>query len=175
MNIKELLARNRRDIWRLSEWDWNWTHNNLVGKRTLDHLGKLTKWLSWVVRIYLCGACYYILLSCHWLISEWTYIHMNIKELFALKRRGSWKLSDRNWNWNYNHLVRKGTPNHLVKLTKWLRWVVRTYLYRAFECMLLSCHVRIWERICTLYLPECQETLCSKQARYLKIKWLQLD
>ena len=34
--------------------------------------------------------------------------------------------------------------------------------------MLFSCHVRISEWIDTLYLPECQGTPCSKQARYLK-------
>ena len=39
--------------------------------------------------------------------------------------------------------------------------------------MFLSCHVRIWNWIHTLYLPECQRTPCSKQARYLKFKWLQ--
>ena len=42
-------------------------------------------------------------------------------------------------------------------------------------CMFLSCHVRISEWIYTPYLPECQGTPCSKQARYLKFKWLQLD
>ena len=42
-------------------------------------------------------------------------------------------------------------------------------------CMLLPCHVRISEWIHTLYLPERQGTPCSKQARYLKLKWLQRD
>ena len=41
--------------------------------------------------------------------------------------------------------------------------------------MFLSCHVRVSEWIHTLYLPECQGTPCSKQARNLKFKWLQLD
>ena len=53
--------------------------------------------------------------------------------------------------------------------------VARTYLYGAFDCMLLSCHVRISEWIHTLYLPECQGTSCSKQVRYLKFKWQQRD
>ena len=43
------------------------------------------------------------------------------------------------------------------------------------DCMFLSCHVRVSEWIHTLYLPECQGTPCSKQARYLKFKWLQWD
>ena len=41
--------------------------------------------------------------------------------------------------------------------------------------MFLSCHVRVWEWIHTLYLPEYQGTPCSKQTRNLKFKWLQLD
>ena len=36
--------------------------------------------------------------------------------------------------------------------------------------MFLSCHVRFSEWIYSLYLPECQGTPCSKQARYLKFK-----
>ena len=44
-----------------------------------------------------------------------------------------------------------------------------------FACMFLSCHIRVSEWIYTLYLPECQGTPCSKQARYLKFKWLQRD
>ena len=50
----------------------------------------------------------------------------------------------------YNHLVRKRTLNHLAILTKWLSCVVNTYLYVVFDCMLLSCHVRISEWIHTL-------------------------
>ena len=45
----------------------------------------------------------------------------------------------------------------------------------TIECMFLSCHVRVWEWIHTLQLPECQGTPCSKQARNLKVKWLSLD
>ena len=40
--------------------------------------------------------------------------------------------------------------------------------------MLLSCHTRVLEWICTLQLPECQRTLCSKQrdCQKLTTKWL---
>ena len=40
--------------------------------------------------------------------------------------------------------------------------------------MLLSCHTRVLEWIYTLQLPECQRTLCSKQAECQKLttKWL---
>ena len=36
--------------------------------------------------------------------------------------------------------------------------------------MFLSCHVRVSEWIYTLYLPECQETLYSKQAKWLSVR-----
>ena len=32
------------------------------------------------------------------------------------------------------------------------------YMTILLDCMLLSCHVHISERICTLSLPECQRT-----------------
>ena len=47
--------------------------------------------------------------------------------------------------------------------------------FDTLDCMFLSCHVHISEWIHTLYLPECQGTPCSKQAQYLKFKWLQRD
>ena len=53
--------------------------------------------------------------------------------------------------------------------------VVSTDLYGAFDCMFLLGHVRTWEWIHTIQLPECEGTPCSKQAPYLKSKWLQRD
>ena len=58
--------------------------------------------------------------------------------------------NDCNWTRTHTHLVHKGTLNHLAKLTKWLSCVVSTYLYGAFDCMFLSCHVRVSEWIHTL-------------------------
>ena len=49
MNVKELLARNRRNIWSLSDSNGIRTHSHLVRKYTLNHLAKLAslaKWLS---------------------------------------------------------------------------------------------------------------------------------
>ena len=40
LNVKELLARSRREIWSLSDCNWTRTHNHLVRKRTLNHLAK---------------------------------------------------------------------------------------------------------------------------------------
>ena len=63
-------------------------------------------------------------------------------------------LSDSNGIGTHNHLGRKRTLNHLAKLAKWLSCVVSTYLYGAFDCMFLSCQVRVSEWIHTLYLPQ---------------------
>ena len=41
-------------------------------------------------------------------------------------------------------LFRKRTLNHLAKLAKWWSCVVSTYLYGAFDCMFLSCHIRVF-------------------------------
>ena len=103
------------------------------------------------------------------------YSCLNVKELLARSRRHIWRLSDCNGTRTHNHLVRKRTLNHLAQLAKWLSCVVSTYLYGAFDCMFFLSHVRVWEWIRTLQLPECQGTPFSKQASYLKIKWLQRD
>ena len=54
LNVKEILAQNRRNIWSLSDCNGIRTHNHLVQKRTLNHLAKLislAKWLSVHLRI----------------------------------------------------------------------------------------------------------------------------
>ena len=52
---------------------------------------------------------------------------------------------------SHNRLVRKRKLNHLAKLAKWMSCVVSTYLYGAFYCMLLSCHVGLPEWIYALW------------------------
>ena len=43
LNVKELLALNKRDIWSLSDSNGIRTHNHLVRKGTLNPLVKLAK------------------------------------------------------------------------------------------------------------------------------------
>ena len=43
LNVKEILARSRREIWRLSDYNWTRTQNLLVLKPILNHLAKLLK------------------------------------------------------------------------------------------------------------------------------------
>ena len=40
LNVRELLAQNRPEIWSLSDCNWTRTYNHLVRKRTLYHLAK---------------------------------------------------------------------------------------------------------------------------------------
>ena len=65
LNVKELLVRNSRDIWRLSDSNGIRIHNQLVRKRTLNYLAKLAKWFSCIVSFYLYGAFDCMLSSCH--------------------------------------------------------------------------------------------------------------
>ena len=71
LNVKELLAQNRRKFWKLSDCNWTRSQNHLVRKRTLNHLPKLTKWFSCVLSTYLHGTFDYMLLSCQVRIWEW--------------------------------------------------------------------------------------------------------
>ena len=64
LNVKELLDRNRRDTWRLSDCKGTQTHRHLVRKRTLNHSAKLAIWLSCVVSTCLNGAFNCVFLSC---------------------------------------------------------------------------------------------------------------
>ena len=57
LNVKELLARSRREIWSLSDCQWTQTQNLLVCKRTLNHFAKLAKTLASVLSTYLHCAC----------------------------------------------------------------------------------------------------------------------
>ena len=104
--------------------------------------------------IYLYGAFDYMLLSCHVVFHSESVLYscLNVKELLARNRRDMWSLNNSNGIRTHNHLVRKRTLNHLAKLTKWLSCVVIIYLYGAFDCMLSSCHVRIWVPLLSLKL-----------------------
>ena len=78
------------------------------------------------------------------------YSFLNVKELLVRNRRDIWSLRNSSRIQTHNHLVCKRTPNHLAKLAKWSSCVVSTYLYGAFDCIFLSCHVRVSEWIYTL-------------------------
>ena len=94
----------------------------------------MAKWLSCAESTYLYGAFDYILLSspCMFHSEPTLYAFLNVKKFCARNRCDIWSLSDSNGIWTHNHLVPKQTLNHLAKLSKWLSYVVSTYLYGAF-------------------------------------------
>ena len=71
LNVKELLCQNNREKWRVSDSNWTRTHSSIVRKRTLNHLAKLAKWLSFVVSTYLYPPFNCVCLSCHGGASKW--------------------------------------------------------------------------------------------------------
>ena len=177
LNVKELLVRTRRDTWSLSDYNATRTHNHLVRKGKLKHLAKLTKQMSWIVSTYLYSA-FDIMFSLY-LVLVWEWIHTlywpECQGTFCSKQALYLKFNWLQEDSNHKHLVPKQTLKHLAKLTKWFSWVVSTYMYGAFDCIFLLCHVRVRYWTHTLFWPECQETLCSKQAPYLKFEQLQRD
>ena len=54
LNFKELLARNRREIWSLSDCNGTRTNNHLIRTRTLNHLAI---WLNGWVFVYELNGC----------------------------------------------------------------------------------------------------------------------
>ena len=47
-----------KETWSLRDYNWTRTNNQLVHKRTLNHLAKLAKWLNCVVSTYLFSSCH---------------------------------------------------------------------------------------------------------------------
>ena len=48
LNVKELLAQNRRDIWNLNDWNETQNHNHFFCKRSLKPLNKLFIRFGWL-------------------------------------------------------------------------------------------------------------------------------
>ena len=84
LNVKKLLAWNWRDIWSLSDSSGNRTQNQLVSKRTVNHLAKLTKWLSCVLSTYSvrCIWLYVVIMPC-------TRFRVNLHSIVAWMSRNS--------------------------------------------------------------------------------------
>ena len=65
---------------------------------------------------------------------------LNVNELLARSRPHIWSLNDSNVIRDHNHLIRKRTLIHLAKLAKWLGCFMSTYLYGAFDCVIVMSH-----------------------------------
>ena len=54
LNVKEVLAQSRHEIWSLSDCKWTRTHNHLISKGTFNHLAN---WLNGWVFVYEVSGC----------------------------------------------------------------------------------------------------------------------
>ena len=151
LNVKELLARSRGKIWCLSDCNCTWNDNHLVRKRTLQHLARMAIWFSCVVTISLYGVfdCVFILCPAQFQNESTVYSFLNVKELLAQNRREILRLSDCNWTWTQNFLVRKETLDHLAKPENRFNSFLSTYLYGAFDPMIIWMYPLIMS--CTIY------------------------
>ena len=79
------------------------------------------------------------------------YSCLNVKEFLALSRHKICSFLACDWTRTHNHWVHKRTLYHFAIMAKWLRCVVSTYLYAAFDCMFLTCQVCVSEWIRSKY------------------------
>ena len=152
LNVTELLARSRDKIWSLSDYNWSRTKNHSICERTVNHLAKLSKLLSCFLTTYLYAIFDCTFLSCHVRISKW--IHTlklrECQETPCSKQARNLKFKWLKLDPNPEPSVRKRTLNNLLKLTNLFSCVLSTYLRGPFDCMFLSCHIRISEWVHTL-------------------------
>ena len=146
LNVKKLLAQSRRHIWGLSDSNEIRTHNQLLRKSKFNHLAKQPKWLICVVSTDLCGSfdCFFYHITYGFPSESTVHSLLQCQGSPCWCRCHIWGLSDSNEIATLSHLVRKWTTNHLEKLSKWMAYVLNTYLYDAFDYM-LSPHVRVSE------------------------------
>ena len=158
LNVKRLLARNRCNIWSLSDCNGTRIHKHLISKETLNHLAKLPNGLSCIlIWVLICTVrltvCFYHVTYVFQSESR-LYRYVNVKELSYQNRPDIGSLIDCNTTQTYNHLVCKRALYHLAELAKGLSCAVSTYLYEALDFAFLSSHVHILEWIHTPLIPK---------------------
>ena len=84
LNVKELLARSRLEIWSLSDCNWTRTQNHLVRKRTLNYLAK---WLS----VRLQTKWFWVPVQLQLLENAWFYERLFLKLVMIMVKKCSVK------------------------------------------------------------------------------------
>ena len=74
MNVKEFLARNRRDIWSLSDSNWIRTYNHLVCKWTLNHLA-IFWWVNGKWKFTILNSLNIRIKIWEWSLRLWLFTH----------------------------------------------------------------------------------------------------
>ena len=107
-----------------------------------------------------CIWLYVIIMSCtsFW-VSLLSIVCLNIKDFFARSRHHILSSIYSNRIQTHNHLVHKQMLKPSVRPAKWFSCVVSTYLYCAFGCFFLSCHIWVSEWIYTLVCLNVKELL----------------
>ena len=106
---------------------------------------KVVHQLSCLVSSYLHGdltVCF-CHVTCAYQSKPTLYSYLNFKELLPRGRSQIGSAKDCNWTPTHNQLVIKGKINHLVELTELFSCIGSPFLDGAFECMFLSCHIRV--------------------------------
>ena len=111
-NVKEILVRNRCDVWSLSDSNGIRSHNHLVRERTLNHLAKLAglaKWLSVLYGLSGCGfesRCCVLNIKKHWfpdaecsLRAKWLWVRIPLLCAKHQKTLVSWCFQEM-WKWS---------------------------------------------------------------------------
>ena len=104
----------------------------------VPHWGILSQFICMMT-----NAVCFLAFGFHYVVYVVLYFHQPV----FLSQHHHWDCSGTR---THNHLVYKWTLNHMAKLAKWLSCVVSTYLYSAFDCVFLSCHICVSEWIHTL-------------------------
>lgn len=129
VNIKDLIAPNRYNIWNISDCEGTRTHNHLSCKQTPDQLAEPAKWLGCILSTYICGAMAVLINSHINFKGQSTLCNcLNLRDLLVQRRNNIWNLSNCNGSRTHYHLVRKRTLNYLDKLGQWLSCFFSTYL-----------------------------------------------
>ena len=175
LNVKQLIAKSRRDICRRTYCNWIQTQNHVVLKGTINHLVKLARWLSCFLSNYIYSVfdCTFMSRMC---------FRVNPHSIVVWMSRNS--LLKAGAKFEVEVITTGPEPRTIYFLSEhstiWSNWsvdraVLNTYLYSVFDFLFLPCYVRVSEWIHGVYLSKCQGTPCSKQGRSLKVKWLLLN
>ena len=85
-----------------------------------------------------CNLLYLIIVSrTRFRLNPYSIVCLNVKELFAQGIHTIWKLSGRNEIRIHQHLVRNRTLTHLTKPAKSFSCILITYLYGAFDYIII--------------------------------------
>ena len=100
LNVKELLAWSRRDIWSFSDCNWTAT----VCKRILNHLAELAKLASWAkwlsVRLWI----------------KWLWIRVQLQSMFILNLLFEERIRDS----NMKKILLEMTFSYTIQRKRWL-------------------------------------------------------